>query len=100
MTEFQVGDRVRIEGVVTDVWPDSKDGPMSLIKILGETYELSNELWFQDLAITLIERPRRKLRVGSVWERACTDGGEVCACGPTCTCKGCQHANVQTVESR
>jgi hypothetical protein len=26
--------------------------------------------------------------------------GEVFDCGPTCTCEGCQHANVRKVESR
>ena len=51
MTEFQVGDRVSVEGVVTDVWPDSKDGPMSMIQIADEG--TPNEIW--------VRRIRRRL---------------------------------------
>ena len=72
MTDFQVGDRVSVEGVVTNLWPDSKEGPMSMVRLLGEKADTASELWVEDCALTLIERPRRKLRVGSVWE--CVNG--------------------------
>ena len=69
MTDFQVGDRVSVEGVVTQLWPDAKPGPLTLVRVVGEGYEDDSELWFADQALTLVDRPRRKLRVGSVWER-------------------------------
>ena len=28
-----------------------------------------------------------------------TAGGEVCGCGPACSCEGCQHASGRKVES-
>lgn len=71
--DFQVGDRVSVEGVVAKA--TGKDGHAWVDSSTGERYRI----WHEDL--TLVERPKRKLRVGSVWERPCTDGGEVCACG-------------------
>lgn len=60
MTEFQVGDRVSVEGVV-----ESIDAHPS-----GCVVRFSNlhALWVSSRDLTLFERPKRKLRVGSVWE--------------------------------
>lgn len=61
MTDFQVGDRVSVEGVVTerfDHWVQFRTGSGTLMQVMPDD-------------VTLIERPRRKLRVGSVWE--CSD---------------------------
>jgi len=69
MSEFQIGDRVSIEGVVTQLWPDTKPGPLTLVRINNESCDDITEMWFEDTSITLVERPRPKLRVGSVWER-------------------------------
>ena len=63
MSDFQVGDRVSVEGVVRAV--DACDG-WFCVDPTGDDVR-TYEVWHEDL--TLIERPRRKLRVGSVWER-------------------------------
>ena len=60
MTDFQVGDRVSVEGVVTSTETDFETA-MVRVKSGGEV-----SLYLSDL--TLVERPKRKLRVGSVWE--------------------------------
>ena len=70
MTDFQVGDRVSVEGVVTQLWPDAKPKPMALVSMDRESYDIPADYWIQDQALTLVERPKRKLRVGSVWECA------------------------------
>ena len=70
MSEFQIGDRVSIAGVVTQLWPDAKPCPLTLVRINNESScDDITDLWFEDTSITLVERPRPKLRVGSVWER-------------------------------
>ena len=64
MTDFQVGDRVSVEGVVTCTEMDFdaiRETAMVQVKSGGEV-----SLYLSDL--TLVERPKRKLRVGSVWE--------------------------------
>lgn len=66
-TDFQVGDRVSVVGVVTHLWPDAKPGPLVLIQVKGDEDDES-ELWFSTKSLTLVERPKRKLRVGSVWK--------------------------------
>lgn len=61
MTEFQVGDRVSVEGVVEKV--GSGDYHIRL-----NSPAKGAKAWFYASAMTLVERPKRKLRVGSVWE--------------------------------
>ena len=73
MTDFQVGDRVSVEGVVTQA--------LDTGAYVHLNYPQPINHFFPTECITLVERPRRKLRVGSVWERACTDGKRVCSCG-------------------
>lgn len=58
--DFQVGDRVRMDGVVTTV----REGGMIEVHPDG----CDPGWYFPSEIFTLIERPRRKLRVGSVWE--------------------------------
>lgn len=59
MTDFQVGDRVSVEGVVTYI-----NGAYAEVEGVSGG---RSDVVMADL--TLIERPRRKLRVGSVWQR-------------------------------
>lgn len=60
MTDFQVGDRVSVEGIVTQELDTG-----AYVKI---DYPQPIHHFFPTGALTLIERPKRKLRVGSVWE--------------------------------
>ena len=62
-TEFQVGDRVSVEGVVEQVGAGD-------CKVRLNSPSSAAKVWFYNTNVTLIERPRRKLRVGSVWERS------------------------------
>ena len=60
MTDFQVGDRVSVEGVVRKI------GSLSIECHIPGT---SDRFYATPANLTLVERPKRKLRVGSVWER-------------------------------
>ena len=60
MTDFQVGDRVSVEGVITYI---NERGTAAEVE--GSSGGRS-DIVMADL--TLVERPKRKLRVGSVWE--------------------------------
>ena len=60
MTDFQVGDRVSVEGVVTQA--------LDTGAYVHLNYPQPINHFFPTECITLVERPKRKLRVGSVWE--------------------------------
>lgn len=60
MTDFQVGDRVSVEGVITEF--EAPDVALVQVACSGPTV-------IHVKSLTLVERPRRKLWVGSVWER-------------------------------
>jgi hypothetical protein len=55
-----LGDRVSVEGSISSTV--ASDGYAFVRSDTGETYRI----WCEDL--TLVEQPKRKLRVGSVWE--------------------------------
>lgn len=59
MTKFQVGDEVSVGGTVTAI---VEPGYIRLITPVGTLIQVEPE------ELTLVERPKRKLRVGSVWE--------------------------------
>ena len=65
MTDFQVGDRVSVEGVVTAV--------IGTQIVVHPDRSPMGGYYFRPDALTLVERPKRKLRVGSVWERGAAD---------------------------
>ncbi len=62
MTEFQVGDQVSIGGTVTAIIGRERLF-IQLITPVGNLLQVDPE------ELALVERPRKKLRVGSVWER-------------------------------
>lgn len=61
MTEFQVGDQVSIGGTVTAIIGRERLF-IQLITPVGNLLQVDPE------ELALVERPRKKLRVGSVWE--------------------------------
>lgn len=62
MTEFQVGDEVSVRGTVTAII--GREHPrIQFITPVGTLIGVEQE------DLTLVERPRKKLRVGSVWEQ-------------------------------
>lgn len=63
--EFQIGDIVSIRVEVTATWPEAKEGPLVMGKILGDDDEQG--LWFPEGALTLVERPKKRLRTGAVY---------------------------------
>ena len=71
MTDFQVGDRVRtIVGTVA--------AAPSCFKVAVDYGDGSGLAIYHTDYVELVERPKRKLRVGSVWERESIYAGNIC----------------------
>jgi hypothetical protein len=69
VSDFQVGDRVSVEGVLQRRISVKSENPCGdpVWEILLQGVE--SAAWMYASNFTLVERPKRNLRVGSVWER-------------------------------